>query len=162
MGTISWIVLLFSISICAARFNVVYLSYGLSFPLLKSAVLGSRLLQSTEQSAENSDYLKITMHVFSGRRDPVWTIPSTFPTYQEILREVNAFNPSPFDSRLGYRGFTIDIYTAGELSSSKSVGNRQDVRLERLLLNTVESRVPDGDTHPLGDGVFQMVRHELP
>lgn len=85
----------------------------------------------------------MTLAVFSGRKDPSWTVPSTNPFFTEIqsllLAARNAkpkltYPPEEMPSRLGYKGFLVQD-TATKLT--ELIVGRETLELQQLLLKTM-------------------------
>lgn len=74
--------------------------------------------------------------MFSGRRDPTWTIPSSHPNYNRIknhMAKSPTLSPENMPARLGYKGFTVR-----EESGREQLILGQSTRaLQHLLLSTM-------------------------
>lgn len=87
--------------------------------------------------------LVITLAIFSGRRDPQWTVDTNHPKFDEIqqlLKDAGMHNftysPEQMPARLGYKGFLVKSENNVELI----VGN-ETVRLQQLLLESIPEDV---------------------
>lgn len=87
--------------------------------------------------------LVITLAIFSGRRDPQWTVDTNHPKFDEIqqlLKDARmhnfTYNPEQMPARLGYKGFLVKSENNVELI----VGN-ETVRLQQLLLESIPEDV---------------------
>ena len=84
------------------------------------------------------------MGIFSGRRDPEWSVPSSYPEFSEIKQALNdaktqnfTYGPESMPSRLGYKGFLVKTTKRGKL---ELIVGPETVKLQKLLLDTA----PDG------------------
>ena len=85
----------------------------------------------------------ITLAIFSGRRDPQWTVDTSHPKFDEIqllLKDARMHNftysPEQMPARLGYKGFLVKSENNVELI----VGN-ETMRLQHLLLESIPEDV---------------------
>jgi hypothetical protein len=61
-------------------------------------------------TAQGGSNIKITLHIFSGRVDPVWSIDQTNANFQAILNRIANVNSTQLTPRLGYSGFTVNVF----------------------------------------------------
>ncbi|WP_395943123.1 hypothetical protein [Brevundimonas sp.] len=101
----------------------------------------------------------VTLHIYSGRPDPKWTltVEQAQALNDALLRPGDAFGiePSGPPSALGFRGFTIETASKGLLPTRAFIYNRQltrqddslvtmpDHSVERFLLDSAGSAVSD-------------------
>lgn len=85
--------------------------------------------------------ITVTLVVFSGRPDPKWTIPSTDPSYQEIVAQLQkakiaklTYEPKDMPPRLGYKGFLVQDTKKKEWVL---IVGPKTVPLQQLLLKTM-------------------------
>jgi hypothetical protein len=69
-------------------------------------------------TADGGDYINITLHIFSGRPDPVWTILPTNRNYQAILDKMTNVHSTDLPPRLGYKGFRVEVFLSEYLSTA--------------------------------------------
>ncbi|KAK2555463.1 hypothetical protein P5673_022798 [Acropora cervicornis] len=101
------------------------------------------LVQMCFRLEEEVRVLVITLGIFSGRRDPQWTVDTNHPKFDEIqqlLKDARMHNftysPEQMPARLGYKGFLVKSENNVELI----VGN-ETVRLQQLLLESIPEDV---------------------
>lgn len=82
----------------------------------------------------------VTLAIFSGRRDPEWTVPSSHPKLEEIkclLHNARSqgftYNPRQMPARLGYKGFLVKDKT---MSTPELIIGPETLDLQKLLLET--------------------------
>ena len=80
--------------------------------------------------------LIITLHIFSGLRDPHWEINSSHPNFAEIITLLGNHNNAKQPSVLGYSGFTVELKHDGQTVREYTVGKKKSVELERKLLES--------------------------
>ena len=85
----------------------------------------------------------ITLAIFSGRKDPQWTVDSNHPKSEEIqqlLKDARMHNftysPEQMPAQLGFKGFLVKSENNVELI----VGN-DTVRLQQSLLESIPEDV---------------------
>ena len=90
--------------------------------------------------------LKVTLGIFSGRRDPEWQVLTSAPNYKEIVRLLDVARSAGFiyrhrhmPPRLGYKGFLVQD-TAEENAEPELIIGPHTKQLQQLLLKTI----PDG------------------
>lgn len=74
--------------------------------------------------------------MFSGRRDPTWTIPSSHPNYNRIknhMAKSPTVSPENMPARLGYKGFTV----REESGRERLILGQSTRALQHLLLSTM-------------------------
>ena len=79
----------------------------------------------------------VTLMIFSGRRDPTWTLAAGDVT--SLAERLAGFESAPERSTLGYRGFRVQSNDPG---LPADVVVRGAPELERFLLATGASSVP--------------------
>ena len=84
----------------------------------------------------------MSVAVFSGRRDPVWTVPSSDPNYNDIknlLKKAENCEPKNMPARLGYKGFVVrETGQTERLVVGRGLETKQ---LQHLLLKTMPTDV---------------------
>ena len=85
------------------------------------------------------------MAIFSGRRDPEWSISSRNPEYAEIKQLLDnartagfAYDPIRMPPRLGYKGFVVK---ASNMNKRELIVGPNTVKLQQLLLETASGDV---------------------
>lgn len=108
-------------------------------------------------------HIHVTMHVYSGRADPMWYIPDTHPSYKVILRNMKTIPAKPLPSKLGYKGFSLAHVPPGEtvakgghynqtvtsfpdwemylLQTSASMGDEMRTHAKQSILNSKTTRI---------------------
>ncbi|XP_060560555.1 uncharacterized protein LOC132720429 [Ruditapes philippinarum] len=95
-------------------------------------------------------HINVTMHVYSGRRDPSWLIPYSHPAYNVIVKNINGIPTKPLPSKLGYKGFSLVHISDGENFEKKRYFNRTVTSLpdwELYLLQTYQGDAEDLRLH---------------
>ena len=57
----------------------------------------------------DGDSIKITLHIFAGRSDPVWSIDQSNRNFYTILNTMTGVHSTDLASRLGYKGFSVNV-----------------------------------------------------
>ncbi|XP_078383838.1 uncharacterized protein LOC144666315 [Oculina patagonica] len=85
--------------------------------------------------------LKVTLAIYSGRRDPVWTIHSRHNSYKGIKDHLHnarasgtTYRHEHMPSTLGYKGFLV--HHPGD-EQAELIVDRETVALQELLLDTM-------------------------
>lgn len=103
---------------------------------------------------------EITLHIYSGREDPKWTIDDAHPHFGEIVKYLGALNHNQeFEHCLGYRGFTVR-----HGHSLYHIPKSTNITLEKLLLETEEGEYDNtsqSKKHLLSDSVRAHVLSHL-
>ena len=96
------------------------------------------------------------MAIFSGRRDPEWSISSRNPKYAEIKQLLDnartagfTYDPIRMPPRLGYKGFVVK---ASNINKRELIVGPNTVKLQQLLLETAP-----GDFQGLKDEVLAEI-----
>ncbi|XP_060571695.1 uncharacterized protein LOC132729876 isoform X2 [Ruditapes philippinarum] len=135
-------------------------------PVGDSDTIGDSIIHQVRQelqhaTADGGDNINITLHIFSGRPDPVWTIHQTNRNYQSILDKMTNVHSTDLPPVLGYKGFTVDVIRNSVLRRTLVIGSCKEPGLETLLLETVKNLPPMGDTHPMGKSLMEYVTQSL-
>ena len=85
------------------------------------------------------------MGIFSGRRDPEWSVPSSNPKFHEIQQLLEdartrgfTYDSKHMPSRLGYKGFVVRDSKKKKL---ELIVGSETVQLQKLLLETMPEDV---------------------
>ncbi|XP_053403868.1 uncharacterized protein LOC123554488 isoform X2 [Mercenaria mercenaria] len=116
---------------------------------------------TTAYLADGECYLRVTLHLFSGRPPPQWDIGRQNRNFDRILSEVTGHNSTALAPILGYSGFTVEEFGDGVLRRSLDVGRCTRPEFELLLLETVEDMPPVGASQPLRNSTLQYVREPI-
>ena len=77
--------------------------------------------------------------MFSGVRDPSWTIQQGNSNYQEIIASLNnatLYEPDEAPPKLGYQGFVVQEVKQGQKQSQKLVVGSETESLQLMLLRS--------------------------
>lgn len=86
-----------------------------------------------------ADSLNVVLEVFSGVRDPSWTIQQGNSNYQEIIASLNSatlYEPDEAPPKLGYQGFVVQEVKQGQKQSQKLVVGSETESLQLMLLRS--------------------------
>ena len=85
--------------------------------------------------------MSVTLAIYSGRRDPEWSVPSSNPKFDEIQRLLEdartrgfTYDSKYMPSRLGYKGFLVK---EAEKKKLELIIGRETVQLQQLLLESM-------------------------
>lgn len=141
---------------CWSLLGLKYLSISLPTsprPLIWSVQDSAPLLCHTDSfSLSFVGGLSVCLAIFSGRRDPEWTVLSSNPKFEEIHKLlVDArtrgftYRSERMPSRLGYKGFLVWDKDESKITSSELIVGPETVKLQQLLLETIPDDVlPQG------------------
>ncbi|WAR17393.1 IMSP1-like protein [Mya arenaria] len=106
-------------------------------------------------------HIHVTLHVFSGRADPTWTIPYSHVDYKEIIQLMDTKPDSRLFSRLGYKGFTLVHVPPGHFVTSGSHYNATVTsypELEmKILMTSLEKKEESGVDEYIIDHTKQAI-----
>ncbi|XP_052764374.1 uncharacterized protein LOC128206139 isoform X1 [Mya arenaria] len=106
-------------------------------------------------------HIHVTLHVFSGRVDPTWTIPYSHVDYKEIIQLMGTKPDSRLFSRLGYKGFTLVHVPPGHFVTSGSHYNATVTsypELEmKILMTSLEKKEESGIDEYIIDHTKQAI-----
>ena len=96
--------------------------------------------------------LSVCLAIYSGRRDPEWTVLSSDPKFEEIQKLLDdartqgfTYPPERMPAQLGYKGFLVWDKDKKKITSSELVVGPEAVKLQQLLLETIPDDVlPQG------------------
>ncbi|XP_052784378.1 uncharacterized protein LOC128220144 isoform X1 [Mya arenaria] len=128
---------------------------------MKSVLFVCLLMQVCWTGGSPPTTVEVELHVFSGRRDPVFVLHPNDNNYDVIVQKASEQSTTDWPSVLGYKGFTIKEFHESEVSRVSTVGRCTRVDFELLLLNSITGKVPKGDDQPISDSLLNYAKSDI-
>ncbi|XP_078374831.1 uncharacterized protein LOC144658296 isoform X2 [Oculina patagonica] len=132
---------------------------GAATPEAQVVTASSDSTSMTTSPGSTPGNLKVSLAIFSGRRDPEWQVLPSDPNYKEIERLLGIARSGGFiyrhqdmPARLGYKGFLVQD-TANKNAQPELVIGPHTVQLQQLLLKTApDSMLPEDLRKRISEG----------